>query len=466
MCGIVGFITENKLKGEDARQKFLTQGLIVDTLRGTDSTGVYAVGHESLYKDLSAGTWWEKHATDGFGFTETKEYKDNFSVLTDYRAVVGHNRAATMGGYGSDSAHPFEEGPITLVHNGTLNFSDGLKTPMRQLKGVTVDSHAICHNLARHDAVDVVENLNGAFTLVWHDARDDSINIVRNDERPLHMGVGQNGKTLFFMSEASMLAMLDSRLRLGIKSIYYPKAGQLLKWGPDSSVSRPTIKELKLNQGWQGFNNSYYQNNNYNKSPDIDQSNKVTVNRSYREIPDLLQEQLLEKDMVVEDRLAFSPVLHTKTSTGFMSVLGVLENGLPARLHRVSENLVGQMKRDWLIRPLAVKGIDDNEDSPLVIVALVTTNPTNNKTYRDRKAAEREVESGTNIYQTYKGPDGRLVSSLRMNELLHGGCLWCNVELTIADVDDIVWTKDQHPVCWECTVNPGIEHIAYIHKDC
>lgn len=483
MCGIVGFLTESTIKGEAARQKFLTQGLLIDTLRGNDSTGVFVVGHESLYEDKSPLAWWTKEATDGYSFTQSKEYFENFSYVTDYRAAVGHNRAATVGGYGQAQAHPFQEGPITLVHNGTLSYGGGLKTPMSSLKGVTVDSHAICHNLAKHAAKDVVENLRGAFTLVWHDARDNTVNIVRNDERPLHMGVGQGGKTLFFMSEASMLAMLDTRLNLGIKSIYYPKPGHLLTWHKGTKVDRPEIKELTLEDDntafWQNYGginwnkrdntSSYYQGSS---SSDIEHSNKINIGGDYKEIPMHLQEALLEKDMTVEDRLLFTPVQDTTTRSqtgarvsGFMSVLGVLENGLPARIYRTSANLLGVMKRDWLVRPVAVKGVDGNEDSPLVIVQLITSNPENNKAYRDRKAKENASTPADNVAQTYKGPGGSLVSSYEMERLLSEGCLWCHCNLTMADVHDIVWTKSRSPICWDCSSSPGLHHIEYNERD-
>ena len=49
------------------------------------------------------------------------EYKKMFpDGFGGYRAVVGHNRSATRGGITTETAHQFQEGPITIVHNGTL----------------------------------------------------------------------------------------------------------------------------------------------------------------------------------------------------------------------------------------------------------------------------------------------------------------------------------------------------------
>jgi glucosamine 6-phosphate synthetase-like amidotransferase/phosphosugar isomerase protein len=45
MCGLVGWITSEK--GSDAydRRKFIDQALILDTVRGGDSTGVFVVSN-------------------------------------------------------------------------------------------------------------------------------------------------------------------------------------------------------------------------------------------------------------------------------------------------------------------------------------------------------------------------------------------------------------------------------------
>ena len=95
MCGIVGWITNESKVGEMDRSKFLKQALIIDTLRGDDSTGVFAVGHEKMFDDGTA--YWIKQLGGGFEFTESKEYWENFVDVSGYRCVVGHNRAATMG---------------------------------------------------------------------------------------------------------------------------------------------------------------------------------------------------------------------------------------------------------------------------------------------------------------------------------------------------------------------------------
>ena len=63
---------------------------------------------------------WLKNAVDGYSFVNCSEYHSIASHMAKFKYMVGHNRAATMGGIDTETAHPFQEGAITLVHNGTL----------------------------------------------------------------------------------------------------------------------------------------------------------------------------------------------------------------------------------------------------------------------------------------------------------------------------------------------------------
>ena len=243
MCGIVGYITqEGNGNGRIVREKFLKQAIIVDTLRGKDSTGVFFKPHD--HKAGNAG--WLKALGTGFEFTHNEDYRK--FEREAYSIAVGHNRAATMGSVTTENAHPFQVGDITLVHNGTLRGTHSLPLTMHKL-GIKVDSHAIAHNLAEHDPEEIIPKLRGAFALVWHDGRDNTLNIIRNDERPLHLAECADQKTIMFMSEAGMLQAVTDRLDLKMRRIVYPKPGQWLKYHPDD-VLNPVIKELKVDESY------------------------------------------------------------------------------------------------------------------------------------------------------------------------------------------------------------------------
>jgi hypothetical protein len=60
-----------------------------------------------------------------------------------------------------------------------------------------------------------VELLHGAFTLVWWDDNQQTINLVRNKERPMKYAYTLDGKALYYASEAWMLTV--SAMRCGVK---------------------------------------------------------------------------------------------------------------------------------------------------------------------------------------------------------------------------------------------------------
>lgn len=171
MCGIVALFSKHGILPHYANDLF-THMLRMDSIRGDDSTGVFGVtsnGHVDMMKG----------DTDGYTFTSTKNYNEFYKRIgSSYKAVVGHNRKATSGAISPANAHPFRERHIILVHNGVIHNAKGIAK-------TEVDSHAIAHALADHDAVTALGKLDGAFAIVWYDQRDKTLNMARNAGRPL-----------------------------------------------------------------------------------------------------------------------------------------------------------------------------------------------------------------------------------------------------------------------------------------
>jgi len=512
MCGIVGFMTKETKKLETDRAKFMRQGLIIDTLRGDDSTGVFGVGHEPLFDDGTA--FWLKQLGGGEAMVDSEGYWTNFYDTISYRAVVGHNRAATVGAVDTAGAHPFAVGPITLVHNGTLKATHNMPTPMHQccvptgkegaLKAVGVDSHAVAYNLAHHDVDEVIATLEGAFTLVWHDARDDSMNIIRNSERPLHMALSNQQDTMYFMSEAGMLHLLDQRLHLGLTGIYYPKAGQWMKWLPETELDSPEVKTLELYRapqfrGWSGGvyhgyddDDEYDYGEMYNKGstamsgkPSAPATDRVHVGGRQKDVPTPLQEALLSYDLLTEDRLAFVPKM--KVSSGERnSVIGEIQGKYKAMVYNLSV-ADSAMDRRWTVRPVGAQVTDLGE--PLVICKLVSmqylerdplagavtlATATEVKKHDEirhiggspyiKKAGSRvwtpfegtaprdDLGRAVLGYDTsYAGPNGASMTATEFMQATVDGCCLCHRQVSLADAADIAWDlAGEEFICWDC----------------
>lgn len=174
MCGLIGIIN----KKWDATLSVPTESVFKQLiyaggLRGFDSTGVFKVTKDhkvTTVKKASPAGWF-------LGIKETQDFINDY--WKDSIAVFAHNRKATMGNKDDETAHPFMEDPITLIHNGTLSSWDRSNNTLS-------DSHYICKRLAEENKeFKPLESFRGAFALIWHNSLKKQINFCRNSERPL-----------------------------------------------------------------------------------------------------------------------------------------------------------------------------------------------------------------------------------------------------------------------------------------
>jgi hypothetical protein len=186
--------------------------LLASTVRGVDGTGIVAGN-----LDIREPATYMKGVPCAGDFIDKG---DMYSLADRARWIITHTRAATLGGVKQEACHPFSEGPVVGVHNGTVHT---IKRIFPNLEGVN-DSQIIYKALAEaepDEASDVLDKLfSGAYALAWYDNRLSALRFARNHDRPLWFH--KEGNYWFWASEPGMIAAAiarHSRDPLGYKKI-------------------------------------------------------------------------------------------------------------------------------------------------------------------------------------------------------------------------------------------------------
>lgn len=167
--------------------------LVFDQVRGEHSTGVAFVPKNDATPTVVKAVGTPDVLMDMNKFTK--------AMSGHHRALIGHNRFATVGKVNAQNAHPFTCGNITGVHNGSLR-------NYHQLDGhgdFAVDSNVLYNHIAKHGLTDAISKVYGAMALVWWNEEDETINFYRNSERPLFFATDTEQKIGFLASEDWMI---------------------------------------------------------------------------------------------------------------------------------------------------------------------------------------------------------------------------------------------------------------------
>lgn len=252
MCGIVGVINNWKSSGFDAsQQKMVYQLLFADLLRGADATGVIGVEKDGAFTIM-------KEACDAYNFNDQFiDSKLDKALYKDGVALIGHNRAKTIGENKDENAHPFVvDKTFAMVHNGTLRNH-------KKLADTAVDSEALAivfkGAMDQEDwktaLEDVIGKVEGAFACVWFDQKRQQVCMIRNKERPL--GIVQTNRSVVFGSEIPLLQWIALRNGDKVEKVLSLKEHTLYtfdmtKTGGDFSETflSPTIPKVVTTSGF------------------------------------------------------------------------------------------------------------------------------------------------------------------------------------------------------------------------
>lgn len=226
MCGLVGVAGDCGLNFKD----IFTDLLIIDSVRGCHSTGAAAVSRWKSEVRI------EKQPGGPHNLVTTSLY--NGMLQMQAKALIGHNRHATVGEHTVENAHPFKFDHIVGAHNGTLDKSSHRALPDQEKYGT--DSEAIFASINNNGLRKTVDLLQGAWALVWYDSVNNTINFLRNDKRPLFYVYSKDRCTLVWASEVCMLNFIISRARMDQfdEQIYRFDPDEHYSWEIPDSVNK------------------------------------------------------------------------------------------------------------------------------------------------------------------------------------------------------------------------------------
>ncbi len=452
MCGIIGMASSKGTVGYLQRKKFIHNGLYADALRGFHSTGLLMVP-SNAQEDIVI----HKKAMPAGDFLDTKAVDSLIADVDKYQYIIGHNRHATKGGITSRMAHPFNHGNISLVHNGTLN------TQYYLPKGssFTSDSEAITYALNEQGSDETIKDLDGAFALVWHDDEDDTLHMVRNDERPMSFAFVENEDTMLFASERRMLDWIAIRNGIRLEKIYNLNTGfeAIFTAG---ALRDYASKKHKLKIPYSYYGNNYSSKNGVHKNQVPAKKKPIAAKENLNDIfaaYDLKPKS--EYDICVEKFTAFNP----SQSTG--DIYGYLEGTLSGldKEHRIK--ITGINKEDWawvleedkenrFLSAVLTKSAQ--MDNGIPIFTAITPDISNKNQYMrtSTKQAEGDAEElEDDITPLFQGPHG-LIKEEELINLLSDGCSNCSGVIFVDEHEETRWTVTDAPICPHCAKDDNL----------
>lgn len=263
MCGVLGFVKTSDLGTGQQMKDFIRCMFVVDQFRGEHSTGMFTVPKLSKAVTYDPTPTVFKRAVNAMDFMNIGYVDKVLDNLKDYQFFVGHNRYATKGSLNNLNAHPFQVGGITAVHNGTIhNFTKYAGDTYM----FTVDSHALTYLVDTKGFVDALAAVRGAYTYIWHDVADNSLNFIRNKDRPLLFADAPWG--VVFGSERWMLKAAAEYSKVELQNIRSINEYQHVKITPRIDGNKILMQEettdLKAQLDPFPENNWGHRQNNWN----------------------------------------------------------------------------------------------------------------------------------------------------------------------------------------------------------
>jgi hypothetical protein len=356
--------------------KVFKQLMHVNYLRGVHATGFLNVRNDNN-DDLVF-----KRAYNPIDLFDMKK-ADSCLTVNGSLALLGHCRQATVGASGKhENAHPFTHGAVTMMHNGTLNSRTGLQG---NTVDFPVDSEQVCYTLSQLTEDDeiktMLEEINGAFALVWSDDRDGTINIARNSERTLFYAVSTTGK-FYYASEKEFLELVLNRNSVTIEGEVESVPVGVWFQIPKDSEKNHEITRVEFTPRPKRV--TTYTGTNGGRTTTNTTSSNV-VHRSAK-VPKVQEAVLEQMGIAVEGSAAFIPYATGSypNTDKFVAVKGalivepycdIILHGIPADAQLVKDAMDKDATTGYDAKVIGVNNVDNYNKADLATVELVAYNP-------------------------------------------------------------------------------------------
>ena len=194
MCGLFGGYSTTLSVSETDR---IAELGFASVTRGIDSTGIITCVRKGKRIEIRS----RKDVGNAVSFLTQKENRD-ILYANDTFLIVGHARAATSGFVNRNNAHPIQVNHIVGCHNGTIHAF----APKPRDAHKTSDSRVLFNLIATHGLEDALRQAwTGAYAISYIDTSKQTLNFIRNKDRPLWFMYQKGNQTLYWASERRIL---------------------------------------------------------------------------------------------------------------------------------------------------------------------------------------------------------------------------------------------------------------------
>lgn len=430
MCGHVGVLSRNMMK---RHLDFFEQALYADMFRGEDGTGVAFINEKFDVSQM-------KKAIGAKDFIDLTPYSRMMkSKGLSSKFIMGHNRWATRGGVSNDTSHPFHYGDIIMAHNGSLRAQWRLPDDI----DFSVDSENIAHSLSKIGVAPTIELLEGSYSLVWADTKKQTVNFIRNKERPMYFGLTKDKKTILYASEKLMLEWIAWRNNIDMDQIVASEVDTLYTFDMGEKKDGILTPNKKAMDGYKFVASD--------KITYLPARSKGNLSVAQKKSDKLLDDIKLSAGQNLEFSVAsFEPYASPKhTQRGVLRGYMTDDPYLDVVMHGVNNTQIQVQTGDLFTAPVIaaqpVKGVYPEEIDLLILNGQDVVEVLDLAAYAGLNNVDDDEDA-----PIYAGPLSKVSYSEWLNLTKHG-CSQCVSNLEHSDHNLILWVDSFTPLCPDCS---------------